>query len=186
MKKIIILCLIAICNTYLAESQTYTATIEIGKASITDLKAGDEIIIPLRLAEKSGGLIWGFQFFINYDHTVLAWKGTVENPLTGVKSFNEKIPYSKSDWLFNDTGYQIACSYTGGATSGGVDIKNGEIFLEYIFVYKGGLKRGEFSGINWGRENVLPPEDVFKGITEMYSELMDYFELKYNDGEVKN
>jgi hypothetical protein len=186
MKKLVTLGLFVIFLSHYSVSQTYTATIEIEKVRIDGLKAGDEIIIPLRLVEKSGGLIWGFQFFINYDHSVLTWKGTVENPLSGVKGFNDKIPYSKSDWLFNDTGYQIACSYTGGATSSGVDIRNGEIFLEYIFVYKGNLKKGEFSGINWGRENVLPPEDVFKGITEMYSELMDYFELKYNDGEIRN
>ena len=45
-------------------TNTTHATIAIGEVDISKLKPGDDVMVPVKLVEKSGGLIAGFQLFI--------------------------------------------------------------------------------------------------------------------------
>ncbi|MCD4790655.1 MAG: hypothetical protein K8R37_11705 [Bacteroidales bacterium] len=169
----------------IAFSQTYSAAISVKTIDISKLKPGDEIVISIRLDEKSGGLIAGFQFFIEYDHSIISWNGTWDSPLTGVKSFYRNMPYESDSWLFNDTGNQIAASWTD-PNNKGVEMANGDIFFEFVFTYMGGLERGKNSRLVWGETFEQKNGVVVRGVSEMYSEKLDYFVLTKQDGEIKN
>ena len=81
-----------------------TATLQIGSTDISGLDPGDKVYVPVYCDAISANLIIGFQFFIAFDHAVLAWDGTSTNPLPGLQGVHPNFPYNASDWLFNDNG----------------------------------------------------------------------------------
>jgi hypothetical protein len=185
MKRIVLIGLLIGLLTGYASAQTYTAKLSIDQIDVSLLKPGDELVIPIRLADRSGGLISGFQFFINYDHTLLRWKGSVEEPLSGIQSFHPLMPYSIEDWLFNETGFQLATSWFD-PTFAGVDLRNESIIIEFIFTYQGGLEKDKVSEISFGSEVLLENGRIVKGVTELYSELLDYYVLNNENGAIIN
>jgi hypothetical protein len=93
------------------------------------------------------------------------------------------MPYSTEDWLFNETGYQLATSWFD-PTFAGVDLSDESIIIEFIFTYKGGLQKGGVSEVTWGSEAVEENGRIVKGVTELYSELLDYYVLSNENGSI--
>ncbi len=166
-------------------SQTYSANISIDSVYISDLEPGDEIRIPIRFISSSGGLIIGFQFFIEFDHSLFSWNGTNAAPLTGVKNINEKMPFSQNNWLFNDNGNQMVALWDD-PNFNGINMHYGDIFFEYVFTYKGGLKIGMTSALTWGSTFELLEGNLIRGTTELYSEQLDLYNLTKEDGVIIN
>lgn len=183
MKNFISLCISIICFISIAISQTYTATLAIDDLDITGLNSGDAVIVPVRMVEKSGGMIAGFQLFIGFDHTYLGWNGTSETPLKGIQNVHTNLKYSPGDWVFNDNGKQFVAIWIDPALTG-VELRNGDVIAEFIFNYKGGLQPGEKSLLTWGDTYEVNEGIVEKGPTEITSELFDIFVLKYINGSV--
>ncbi len=183
MKNFITLCISIICFFSIAISQTYTATLVIDTVDITGLKAGSDVIIPVRLVQKSGGLIAGFQLYIGFDHSMFNWKGTTEVPMPGIQNINLSLTNNLTDWMFNDNGNQLIAIWIDPALTG-VEFKNGDILAEFIFSYKGGLQSGEKSLLTWGDTYEVKDGIIIKGPTEITSELMDIFVLKYINGYI--
>ena len=179
---IVVVFAVFILNT-LAYNQTYTATLAIDNVDISNLNQGDEIVIPVKLVKKSGGKIVGFQLFIEYDHSIITWKGSHENPLNGIINFHMNLPYLKQNWLFNDNGIFLAVSWSDD-TSPGIEILDGEILFEYIFTYNGGLNKNEELELVWGTTFQQEEGKVVRGETEMYSDLFDNYELTLINGRI--
>lgn len=183
MKKILIVSALILWCFNLSIAQTYTATLAIDDVVVQDLKPGDDVIVPVKLVEKSGGLIAGFQLFIGYDHTLFTWKGTTDDPLPGIRSVHPNCKYSPGDWIFNDNGNQFVAIWIDPALSG-VQINNGDIIGEFVFKYNGGLNPGDKSLLIWGDAFELNEGVVVKGPTELTSELIDIFVLKFINGSI--
>ena len=182
MKKIIISSFFILFALSFLGAQTYTATLSIGNVDLDGIKPGDDVVVPVKLVKKSGGLIAGFQFFIEFNHNILSWKGTYQEPLTGVKNLYKNMQYS-SDWLFNDNGNAMVALWTDPKNTG-VNMDNNDIFFEYVFTYKGGLSAGSDSPLVWENESLVKDGHAMKGITELYSELLDYFVITRENGSV--
>ena len=180
MKKYIFLFILVFLSVGNLFSQTYNAVLSIDTIYLKGVKIGDEITVPIRLNYKSGGQIIGFQFFIEFDHSLFTWKGTSKNPLDGVNRINNKMPYNSADWLFNDNGNQMVALWL--PTDSKVDMNKGELFFEYIFVYNGGNCNGTKCLFYWGMKNEQKDGKIVRGKTEMYSEEMDLFDLSLNNG----
>jgi hypothetical protein len=168
-------------NIYFLSAQTYSATLSIDTIKISALNPGDEIRVPIRFNEKSGGLIIGFQFFIEFDHSILKWNGTMEKPQNGLIGFNEKMAYNPTDWSFNDNGIQMVALWNDPKFVG-VELEKEEVLFQYIFTYLGGLKHGQKSKLTWGETFEQDKGRIIRGPTEMYSDKMDLFDLKKTDG----
>ena len=184
MKKVNFILIIVIFGIKLSISQTYSAKLAIDSISIAELKAGDKVTVPIKLLEKSGGVIVGFQFFIEFDHSLFTWMGTSSNPLNGVKNINENMPYNSNDWLFNDNGNQMVALWL--PTDMEVDIKEGDVFFEYIFTYNGNYPTDKETLFSWGTFNEQKEGRIVRGKTEMYSEKLDLYKLSFSDGVVSN
>lgn len=160
-------------------------TLSIDKIDISKKKAGDKIIVPLHLNNESGIKIMGFQFFVGFDHSLMSWDGTYENPLPGATNFNEKMPVESGDWLFNDNGNQVVVLWNERSLKG-VEINGKHTIVELIFTYKGGLKAGEKSPLVWGETMKDVDGKLVLGKTEMYNEEIKSMDLKLVSGEVVN
>jgi len=180
MKQYIIL-LIVFLTVRFGFTQTYTATLSIDTVKVERLKNGDEITIPVRLKKKSGGLLLGFQFFINFNHSILKWRGTNENPQDGVINFNKSMLYSPSDWVFNDNGNQFVALWNDPKLVG-VRVNNDIVLFEIKFIYKGEGNNDYMLPLTWGTTFETEDNKVIKGPTEMYSEKADYYELELING----
>lgn len=185
MKKYIISVILIFFMSGIIFSQSYTATLSIDTISVSNLNPGEDIVVPVRLFEKTGGLIIGFQFFIEFDHSLFSWKGSNESPLSGVINLNKNMPYDSDDWLFNDNGNQMVALWSD-PNFNGVEMNDGDVFFEYVFTYLGGLNTGDKSEITWGETSEINDGLVVRGVTEMYSEKFDYFVLTKKGGEIKN
>jgi len=126
-----------------------TATLRAGSTNLTGITPGSKIYLPLIVDDKTANLVTGYQFFVDYDHTVLQWDGSITNPTPGVSYFNPNFPYSPSEYLFNDNGTAIIVSYVDGTYNGKV-INPGETFITFKFTYLGGQ-----TTLNW--ENCRSP-----------------------------
>ena len=171
--------------TVLFSQSYYTARLSIDTIDISGLEPGDDVVVPVRLLEKSGGLVIGFQFFIEFDHSVLKWKGTYELPLPGVIDFNENMPFNHGDWLFNDNGNQMVALWEDPGFDG-IEMEDGEIFFKYIFTYLGGLDTNDQTPLTWGETFEQDEGKVVRGETEMFSEKLDYFVLTKQNGAIIN
>jgi hypothetical protein len=185
MRKKIILGLFISLFVNIVIAQTYNATIAIEEVNVSGSMAGEDIIVPVRLVEISGGLIMGFQFYIEFDHSVLTWKGSSNDPLTGIAKIPKDLPYDPADWVFNDNGSQIAAIYMDNDLKG-YAARNGELFFELIFTYNGGLGQGNSTPLIWGEVAEIKDGMVLKGETKMASEKLDYYILKKINGLVIN
>ena len=183
MKKIIIFSAFLFWCFNITVSQTYTATLAIDDIEVKELKPGDDVIVPVKLAEKSGGLVAGFQLFIGYDHSVFSWKGTTQDPLPGINAVHQNCKYSAGDWIFNDNGNQFVAIWIDPALTG-VQINKGEVIGEFVFTYQGGLQPGDKSPLIWGNSFELNEGVVVKGPTEVTSELIDIFVLTFINGSI--
>lgn len=94
MKKMFVLVSFMIAMLVVSMAQNYTATIAIGDVDISKLKPGDDVMVPVKLVEKSGGLFSILQFYMDYDHSLLKWKGSYKEPLAGVKAFHVNMQYA--------------------------------------------------------------------------------------------
>jgi hypothetical protein len=185
MKKLIVLSFLLSVCIGISISQTYKATLSIDDVDISDLKPGDDVIVPIRFVEISGGKFLGFQLFVGFDHNILSWKGTAENPLPGIRSLNPKMSFEVSSWIFNDNSNQMAGIWSPPGFDG-LEFKGGELILEYIFTYKGGLQPGEVSPLIWGDTFEMTEGIVKKGPTEIVSEKLDNYVLTLINGSIKN
>ena len=94
-KKMYFFGLILFFQLVIVRSQTLDyATLFIDKVNLSGINSGEDVKVQVRLKEKSEGLITGLQFFIGFDHTILTWKGTWENPQTGIVSIHENMAYN--------------------------------------------------------------------------------------------
>ena len=171
MKKVVSSFIVLLLSASFAFTQTFNATLAIDDVDVTALNPGDDVIIPVRLEYMdTGGLIIGFQFLIEFDHTILLWKGQ----LMGVTNFNPVfLPLSPYDWLFNDNGIALtALWFDPTYTNEPVNIPNGEQFFDLIFTYIGGLGVPDSSLL------------TFQDQTEMYSQFFEPFVLSYNNGSI--
>ena len=172
MKTILLIIIIFLLSTGIAVSQTFDATIAIDDVDVTNILPGDDVIIPIRLEymEPGGGLIV-IDLFIEYDHTILTWKGTTEDPLPGVTNFNPVMPYSPADWYFADDSTAVYSSWAC-PTFCWVNIPDGEQFFDLIFTYNGGLGLQDSSFI------------TFQEQTYLTSQNFDFFVLTFNNGSI--
>ncbi len=178
-KNFIIIILVSLGVTLF--SQTYTATLSLDSINVKGYNPGDEIIVPVKIKNKSGGMLLGFQFYIGFDHNVLQWKGSMENPVTGIVNFNEKMPYNPNDWTFNDNGNQLVVLWNDPKLVG-IPIGDNDIhIISIIFTYKGGIERGGCSELVWGQSVEIENGRIKRGKTEMYSEKTDYYKLTLNN-----
>jgi hypothetical protein len=183
MKKYLFILLFAAINCSYSFSQTYSATLSIKDIDIKDLKPGDQFTMPVILKEKTGGKITGLQLFIGFDHALFAWNGTADDPESGIKQLHKAMPYLPNDWVFNDNGSQMAGAWIDPNYKG-IDIKNGDVIVEYIFTYKGGLKPGGESDLIWGDKFEIIDGRATQGATEITSELIDTYILKNINGKI--
>ncbi len=185
MKKVLLSFIVLLMSASLAFSQTYNATLAIDNVDVSTLSAGDDVVIPVRLEYMDpGGLDIGFQFFIQFDHAILTWKGSNPNPTPGVTNFNPVMPYNSADWAFNDNGTALVVLWND-PTFNGVYMADGEQFFDLIFTYNGGLNQGDSSPLVFQTaKSVSNGGKLVKGPTEMYSQLFDYFVLTLNQGSV--
>jgi hypothetical protein len=183
MKKIIFLLIVLYGTIQETKSQTYTATILIDTVHTRELNVGDSIFIPVRLGERSGGTISGFQIYIEFDHSIFKWNGSLEDPLPGVRNINGNIPYSKANWIFNDGGKQFVAIWFD-ATFKGQEIKEKDIIFEVVLTCIKPVEAGFISQINLGKTFEDVEGRLVRGVTQLYSEVPDYYVLKYIDGQV--
>ena len=155
-----------------AFAQTFNATIAIDDVDISNLSPGDDVIIPVRqeYMEPDGGLL-GIDLYIEFDHTILTWKGTNANPLPGVTNFNPVMSYSPADWYFFDDSIAVYANWIC-PTFCWVNIPDGEQFFDFIFTYNGGLGSPDSSYI------------TFQEQTSMVSQYFDLFVLSFNNGSI--
>lgn len=183
MKKLFFLILV-LSNIYsYSIAQTYTATLAIDDVDISGINPGEKFVIPVRFKEKSGGLIAGFQLFVEFDHNIFQWNATFDNPVSGVQNFHAKMP--ADSWMFNDNGNQIVALWDD-RTFLGIDLGTNEVLIEYVFIYKGGLERGSSSLLIWGDRNEVIEGKLVRGKTEVYDEGLKNFTLTMINGAIKN
>lgn len=161
------------------------ATVTIDKVDISNINIGEEIVVPIRLIDKTDLKITGFQIFIEFDHNILNWKGTWENPLPGIKEIHKNTPYVESDWLFNDNSNQLVAIWSD-PNFNGVDIGKNEIFFEIVFIYKGGLEKDYESPLTWGDKYEQKEGIVVRGPTELYDEDLQKFDVTLINGAISN
>jgi hypothetical protein len=184
MKKIFILGIWICCCISYTFSQTYTATLAIGDVFVSGLKAGDEIIVPIRLIEKSGGYISGFSLFLEFDHKILSWRGTYLEPLNGVRNFHKNTQYSNTgNWVFNDNSNQVAAIWYD-PTFVGQEVLPKDILFEIVFTYNGGKFNDSNKVLSWGTTFDEIEGQVVRGVTELYSEIPDFYELTLINGTI--
>jgi len=183
MKKLIILiCLFSFTLNY-SIAQAYTAALAIEDVDISGISPGEKFVIPVKFKEKSGGLIAGFQLFIEFDHNIFQWNATFDNPVSGVQNFHPKMP--ADSWMFNDNGNQMVALWED-RNYRGIDLGTDEVLVEYVFIYKGGLEKGSSSLVIWGDRNEEIEGKLVRGKTEMYDESLKNFTLTMLNGSVKN
>ena len=171
MKKVVSSFIVLLLSTSFAFTQTFSATLAIDDVDVSVLNPGDDVIVPVRLEYMDpGGLVLGFDFFIEFDHDNLTWKGTNANPLPGVTNFNPVMPYSPADWSFEDNGTALEAMWQSPTSPS--YIADGEQFFDLIFTYNGGLGVPDSSHI------------IFQEQTFMMSHFFDYIVLSYNNGSV--
>jgi hypothetical protein len=185
MRRIVVFISVVVLLSVEAFSQNYSATLAVGEVNVKQLKPGDDLIVPVILKEKSGGRLATFQLFIGFDHNLLSWKGTWEDPLPGIRNFNVNMPYSSASWVINDNGNQMVAVWDDPNFKG-VDMKNGEVFFEIVFTYKGGLTAGAKSILNWGDTYEDIEGKLVRGKTELYDEDLKNFTLTTIDGILNN
>ena len=182
MRKLVII-LILVASFHFANSQKYTATIAIDKVDVSSIKPGDEVVVPVRLVEKSGGLVSELQFFIEFDHSIFKWNGSFEEASSGIRNCHKNMPYSPKTWMLNDNGNQLVCLWSD-PTFAGVQMENGDAFCEYVFIYQGGMTADKTYSFSWGSNYEDVGGKLVRGVTELYSEIPDFFTLTKIDGFV--
>lgn len=129
----------------LCASLSYGQQITLGleEATYASLTVGDEVQVDLIMVSKEPGYdVIGFDFFVEFDHAVLQWKGSNPNPTAGIINFNPLCPYSAADWIFNDNGVALA-SLWQDPTYLGANFPDGSVVYTMLFTYLGGLNPGE-------------------------------------------
>lgn len=183
MKKVVLLVSLLML-AFACIAQNYTATIAIGEVDISKLEPGDDVIVPVKFIEKSGGKITTFQLFIGFDHSILQWKGTWEEPQPGIINVHKNMPYNNTSWLFNDNGNQMVALWED-LNLVGIDIENGSIFFEIVFTYKGGVSAGMTSDFIWGDFYEEVNGNYVNGKTEIWDENVNSFNLTMINGILK-
>ncbi len=159
---------------------------------VSNLKVGDDIVIPIVVSDRypdgnmSGNLCVGHSLFFKFDHKLLAWKGTADNPQPGVQNFSPLCPFSMNDWLFNDNGVVQACIWIDPNFSG-ENFPKGTVLFEYVFTYLGGLKEGESSNLVWTKEAIIEDNKMKEGKSEAITDkLINYDEIGLINGRIFN
>ncbi len=170
----------------------YSITFQLPDINVHSMKPGDEIVIPVSIADiypkgpLKGGRCIGFQLFFEFDHELLAWKGTSDNPLPGVQNFSSFCPYSSADWLFNDNGIDQVALWIDPIYSGEY-FPVGTVLFEYIFIYKGGLPEGQTSPLVWSKEEEVVDGRMIRGKTEAYTDQLKLYDsIILRDGAIYN
>ena len=153
-----------------------TATLSLGSTDLTGKVPGDKIYVPVNVDAISGDLVTGYQFFIEYDHAVMSWDGTLTNPVPGVNYFHPNFPYSFSDYIIWDNGTYLIATWTDPTYNGKI-INSGEKFIEFKFTYLGGQTELLWQNIAYDNGNPSP-----KFLTEVYDVNFTNFELTLVDG----
>jgi uncharacterized membrane protein len=153
-----------------------TATLSLGSTDLTGKVPGDKIYVPVNVDAISGDLVTGYQFFIEYDHAVMSWDGTLTNPVPGVNYFHPNFPYSFSDYIIWDNGTYLIATWTDPTYNGKI-INSGEKFIEFKFTYIGGQTELLWQNIAYDNGNPSP-----KFLTEVYDVNFTNFELTLVDG----
>lgn len=173
MKKYTLIFLVSF-MLFVLDTNSQNATLKIDDVEISSVEVGGDVIIPVRLeAIDNGGssFIAILDFFIEYNHTLLTWKGDGDPP-PGVQNFHPEMPWPYN-WLFGDNGTRLNCQWVFTTWPGG-EISNGEVFFELIFTYNGGLQFGESSQLVWQTETIMANEFI-----------IDY-NLQLNNGSIYN
>jgi hypothetical protein len=109
----------------------------------------------------------------------------MDSPKSGVKNFNPKMPLEGGGWVFNDNGNQMVDIWDD-ASFKVIDMKNGELFCEYIFTYKSELAKGDSSVLSWGKTYEVVDGRLVKGMTEIYDESVGSIILTMINGSLRN
>ena len=185
MKKYVILSLLFLTMIIPGFSQEGKLTISIGDVKLTKLNSGDKVIVPVTLNNESGIKIVGMQLFVGFDHNILSWDGTMSNPSPGVRNFNEKCPYSSTEWMFNDNGSQMGALWNEASITA-IEFDGTHVLFEYVFTYKGGLAKGATSPLSWGAAYKDVEGRLVLGKTEVYDGDLKTIDLNLVDGKLIN
>ena len=180
MKKYSIVLAFLICTSFVYAQQN-GISFGLPRVDVSQLNVGDEIIIPIKVVSKTpngpvlGSFCIGFDLFFSFDHNLLQWKGSADDPIPGVQNFSPLCSYSTNDWIFNDNGIVQVCLWQDPVYSG-EDFPDGTILFEYVFIYKGGLKKGESSPLIWTTEQIVEKGRVKTGKTDAYTDKLAPYE----------
>jgi hypothetical protein len=184
MKKYLLIQLVVLGFVCTTIAQTYHATLTIGNVDVSGSEPGAEFTIPVKLSNRSGGLIKGLQLYIEFDHALFEWAGTYEFPLNGIKDLHARMPYNSEDWMFNDTGLQFVALWMDPSFNG-IGMGDDELIFNLVFVYKTKMPVGSEARFVWGETIEIVDGLLIRGETKMVSEKMDYFNLTLVNGSVK-
>lgn len=184
MRNLIITLILIFGFSVISKSQTYSATIIIENIDISSLGNDEKIIVPVKLANKSGGDIMGFQLYIEYNHEFIQWNGSSEEPLSGVKNIHPSFTDLSTNWVYNDNGNFVAIVWHD-PSSKGIKINEEETLFELVFNLKSEISNIDELELSWGTTLVEENGRIVKGETKMVSELLDYYELTLINGLLK-
>jgi hypothetical protein len=182
MKKFILWLLLILGISTSMMGQKYLATIGIDDVDLKKNAIGEDVIIPIRLIEKSGGLFSILQFYIDYDHALLRWKGSYQNPLPGINKFHINMSYTQESWAFNDNGYEVIALWNDPKFQG-VNVETNEVMIELIFTIVDKLALGNTSTISFSTKNEYIEGRQVRGVTEIIDETsINSFQLSTRSG----
>jgi hypothetical protein len=185
MKKLIWIIFYVFIASMLVEAQNYTATIGIGEVNISGLNIGDEVVVPVKLIKKTGGLFSILQFYIEFDHSILKWKGSYKDPLPGIRTFQRNMAYAPEAWAFNDNGYQLVALWNDPKFMG-VSVEDGDTIVAFVFTLTNLPVKDKSYFFRWSDTNEYLEGRLIKGVTEIIDESsVKNFDLIKIDGEIK-
>jgi len=154
-----------------------TATLRIEGSDITGLVPNDKVYVSLYFDDiTAGALVSGWQFFIEYDHSVLTWDGSFSNPNAGISWLNPKFP-NTAGGLFFDNLTESELGYLWGDGGTLASVEPVEKIIELKFTYHGGQ-----TPLNWSTSKEEWTIKSMKGSTQLYDENLDNFTLTLING----
>ncbi len=164
------------------------ATMRIGEVDVAGIPVGGDVIVPVYVDIIDDGTVYTMQFFIGFNHTILTWKGTFANPLTGIQNFHPNFPYGTTNgsWMFNDNGTELVTLWDDPANFHTFSIPVSNKWYDMIFTYNGGLTVGQESLLVWGLAKTDHGGKSAKGSTEMFDQNFSQYSLTLIDGNVFN
>lgn len=167
MKKLLVFLSVLMLGTTLSFAQPFNITFELPTVDVSSLSAGDQIAVPLIMADRTpngntpGSLCIGFDLFVEFDATYFDCVGT--------QNFSPKCP-NGPDWTININHPNGWAGIWSDPTWVGQDFQNGEVICEIVLEYQGGLASGASTYLNWGTSKKVVGNKQTKGETNAYTD----------------